>query len=207
MSSSKPKSDGAAPEQLKRLKCSLSTTMEWTIPNVMSWIDSFIQKSEGTFRKKSPPFSLRCGQAEVQFKLFLVIEEDEDQLGLYLINLNQTDVDVMYDLKAIDKRGIDFGPCETLQRKLTQALPCYGFEDFLSVKGLKEEADDLLPNGSLKLVCELTISDAEVSIEGYEGPSLRECLSNLQNEEGATDFNVVCNGQHFPCHKTILAAR
>jgi hypothetical protein len=205
MSSSKPKpDDGPAPGELQRVKSFLSTTLEWTIRDFTSWIESQNQNS-GIVTKKSPPFFLRCGQLEVKLQLMIQIKENKDELGFYLRKLSRDEVDIKFQLKAIDKQGVAFGRCDMLQHQFTRAAPSWGYASFISIKETKEKADFRLHNRSLKLECDLTISDAEVSIEGYEGPKLKESLFKLH--ESVADFNILCDGQEFPCHKTILAAR
>jgi hypothetical protein len=82
-----------------------------------------------------------------------------------------------------------------------------GRSNFISLKQLKDKAADRLPDGSLKLGCDLTITDTEAFDESYNDTSLKRDLRHLLNNEILSDFKLVCKGQVFPCHKAILAAR
>lgn len=204
MSSSKFKLDADSVE-LKRVKCSASATMEWTIPDFISFVES--RPHDWALRlKSSPTFSLRCGQIERNFELQICYSRGNGGVGFYLKSLNPIDMDVLFCLKAIDKSGNDFGNDIMAMSKLTPNK-MMGHKIFVLIKDLKEKAVDRLPNGCLKLGCDLTITDTEVFAKNYKGNRLREDLDHLQKNDLLTDFKVVCKGQVFPCHKAILAAR
>ena len=194
------KSDVASTAGLKRIKSSTSTTMEWLIPDFRPVTDL------ETKYQSSGPFLLKWAKVEFIFQLH--IEVTKDKVGFFLENLSWIEVEVDLELKAIDKLGTAFVCRNMTQKKFKQSDWSFGCHNFISLKNLKENADNLYPNGCLRLECNVTISDAEASTEDYEGPTLKEDLvGKLYKKAVVTDYSINCNGQVFPCHKTILAAR
>jgi len=208
MSNSKLGSDVTGSAELKRVKSSGSATMEWNIPNFISLLESRDPNIKTVYQKNSPSFSIKCGQIERQFQLLIqASNEKDDSIGLYLRKLSKVDVEVKYQLTAINKSGTNFGIGGLISHKFTKDSLPMGYRNFFCLQKLKENSEDCLHNGSLKLGCEVTISDDEVSIEGYEGRTLRTDLENLKGDQTVSDFKITCKDQAFPCHKSILAAR
>ena len=197
----------AASAELKRVKCSASATIEWNIPNFISLFESKDQNAKTVAKKTSPTFAITCGQIQRQFQLYIQTSTEKECIKFYLRKLSGPDVEVQFHLKAISKSGTNFGIGGSAIRKFTKDSISWGYEKFLCIQKFRDQSDDCLHNGSLKLGCELTISDDEVSMEGYDGKKLRTDLENLQRDQTVSDFKVNCKDQVFPCHKTILAAR
>jgi hypothetical protein len=121
MSSIKLVSNAGPRDELKRVKCSTTATLEWTIPDFVSIVKSRMQNlSPGV--KKSSTFTLRCGQYERKFELCIHFYEGKKEIGFFLNSLNQVDVDVLFCLKAYDKSGNDFGNDDMEQLKLTAGV-------------------------------------------------------------------------------------
>ena len=195
----------AASAELKRVKCSASALMEWNIPNFISLFESKDQNLV-TVVQTSPTFAITCGQIERHFHLFIQTSKEKDCIGLFLKKLSGADVEVKFYLKAISKSGTNFGIGAFALNKFTKDSS-WGYKKYICLQKLKENSDEYLHNGSLKLGCDLTISDDEISMEGYEGKRLKKDLDNLQRDQTVSDFKIICKDQVFPCHKTILAAR
>ena len=181
MSAAKSSSDDehiVAPAQLKRVKTSVTANFEWIIADFIAFVESKIQNleisKEGTALKTitSPPFSVRCGETEIHFELYVEIRKGADDVGFYLRNCNHKDVKVMCSLNAINKAGYEFSEVNTGHFRFTQKCKSKGIAKFISLKNLKETSNDRLPNGSLKLGCDLTVYDNEVFVDGQEGEKL-----------------------------------
>ena len=184
--------------ELKRV----SATLAWTVPNFLSLVEA--QRKPA--REQSPPFSIKFGQAERKFLLQLDFWSSNDDIAVFLHSANRDKLLVEFHLKLVDKNGCPFSSCINKNElsEFTEGSLRWGRHDFISFHELKENANDWLDAGSLKVECDLTISDAEVS---YEGPRLTEDLKKLRKEKIVSDFKIICQGETFPCHKAILASR
>ena len=183
--------------ELKRV----SATLAWTVPNFLSLVEA--QRKPA--REQSPPFSIKFGQAERKFLLQLDFWSSNDDIGVYLKSAKKKDkILVEFHLKLIDKNGCPFSSCINKHELSEFAQGSLRWGSFISFRELKENAENWLHAGSLKVECDLTISDAEVS---YEGPRLTEDLDRLRKEKIVSDFKIICQGETFPCHKAILASR
>jgi hypothetical protein len=211
MSNSKLGSDKggyvAVAAELKRVSCSASAIMEWNIPNFISLFESMDQNVGPFLRKSSPSFAIRCGQIERKFQLFIKKEAHNDWIGLCLRKLSGADAEVEFQLKAVGINGTNLGIGELKMNKFTKNSSAWGYREYISLQKLKDNPDNFLPNGSLKLVCELKISDNEVFMEGCEGKTLNKDLDNLRRDQTLSDFKIICKDKVFQCHKNILAAR
>jgi hypothetical protein len=154
----------------------------------------------------SPSFQLKYGKNERTFQLFVQINKENSEVGMFLENLSPVEVNVLEaEMKVIDKNGFDFVKLKIEEHKLTPRYPRRGFTKLFLLADLNTH--DLLHNRSLKLACDLTICDDETAIEGYYGIGLKESLENLRKDHVLSDFKIICNGEEFACHKAILAAR
>ena len=77
------------------------------------------------------------------------------------------------------------------------------------------DSANLLPEGGLVIVCDLTVLISSNSSVHYDGPSsvskrvksLEADLKALRMSARFSDFQIVCRGESIPVHKAILAAR
>ena len=109
----------------------------------------------------------------------------------------------------------------------TEKIPAQGIweqRDFLSKKMLRENADNFLPEGALKLDCEIAVLKIFNTIthekevfdrlkklsckeEDRKTSSLIENLKRMWKNSLHVDFKLVCDSYTFPCHRAVLACR
>jgi hypothetical protein len=177
-------------------------TISLTINDFIVWCDI---KEQCKF--KSSPVEFVFGQKI--YKFLLQIEpnrKDDEDIGVYLRKLNPEDVNLDFELNALDTSG-NFFQTNQAFKKLSSECPAWGFASFLSKESLKEKAKTRLPKGALKLKCNFTIYVDEISSIENEGSSLCSNMYNLLTEGFLQDFNIKCEGKDFLCHQAILATR
>ena len=183
--------------------------LTWTIEDFLAWSEF----QTDNFGYNSSPFKLQFENSTLTFQLLLKLStKTDDKLGFYLVNLNSEDLNIDFKLSGIDSSGAVF-TCAKGCCKFLKNVGSRGF--FLSKKELREQPDHL-PGGALKLKCEMIIYKAAVSTSAKvdddsdpadDTPGLYEDVEKLWRGEFATDFNLRCAGELFPCHKFVLACR
>ena len=188
--------------------------LTWTIPDFLAWSEY----QDDNFIYNSSEYKLQFENLTLTFQLQLKFNnKTDDKLGFNLVNLNSEDLNIDHTLMVIDSSGAVFksarGCC-----KIRKNTGSRGF--YLSKKNLRDKPEHLL-GGSLQMKCKLIIYKAAVSTSvevddsdtgddsdpGDYIPYLNEDIEKLWSEEFATDFNLRCGEELFPCHKFILASR
>jgi speckle-type POZ protein len=171
-----------------------------TIKDFLVWSETKKEK----FSFKSLPVEFVFGQRTYKFLLQIdLTNKQEDNIGVYLCKLNQDELSIAFEICALNSSGDSFKK-QLLTKKFETG---WGFPNFLSKKNLKENAETHLPNGALKLKCNLTVYVDEISTVQNEVSRLSNNLHNLWTERVLQDFNIKCEGEDFLCHRAVLAAR
>jgi len=176
--------------ELKRVKCSTSTTLEWTIADFSSLIGRKILTIE------SQPFSIRCGRIEALFQLSVQINKEKDRVGMFLENLSLCEVDVKFQVRVIHKTGAEIYKSGFEEHKFTPESSSWGFPQIFSI-------EDLLQNRFPKLALDLTVFNPQETIEGYDGIGLKKCLEKLWKD--GVSFSPTIYEQFF-CTKMFFEA-
>ncbi len=183
--------------------------LTWNIDDFLAWSkfqdDNFIYKSQ--------PFELHFEYSTLKFQLSLHLNtKTDDKLGFYLVNLNSEDLNIKSEFMVIDRSGAVFKIAKGCD-KYTKKTGSFGIT--FSKKELQDRPDRL-PGGALKLKCEIIVfKEANVSTSTKDDDSdsgentsyWYEDLEKLWTGKIATDFNLRCAGELFPCHKFVLACR
>jgi speckle-type POZ protein len=184
-------------------------SIDLTIQDFLAWSEF----KEDNFTFQSSPAEFKFDQTTFKFQLQLYLHnKTDDSIGLFLNSLNSGELNIAWELIAIDSSGNIFAQI-TGTKKFKPKSGGWGSETFVSKKRLKENSK-LLLNGALKLKCNFSIYASEVSHIQEENPkrfkgtaSLSTDLSGLWQDQYLHDFNIKCEGKTFPCHKAILASR
>ena len=190
-------------------------TIIWTLDNFLEWADS---KQPG-FTLKSPVFSFDLGTTNNKYNFTLKIypqgeldNDDNDKLGLYLCNKNTGTIPVKacFQFLTKDQKVIytrQFSDWAELSNKSR------GWGKAISRETLEENG--LLPNDPFTIQCNISVRCSESTAVTYVTTPLPEKHSKtvvgdfaqMFADQDFSDFEIVCQGKSFPCHKNVLAAR
>ena len=148
-------------------------------------------------------------------------------MSVFLQNLSESEVRCSFKLSVLDiNKAITntFSSCSivTFGEKFSSA-PSYedGYEKFLILENcflpnLQDQSEQLLPNGCLTIVCDLTIfgnsSNTATLFNHLEevqegGKHLSQDLEKLFSDKEMSDVQIICGDKVFECHQLILSAR
>ena len=186
-------------------------SIDLTIQDFLAWSEF----KEDNFEFNSSPAKFKFDQTTYKFQLQLCLHnKTDDNIGFYLLSLNSGELNIAYDLMAIDSSGNNIKKLHSTRKFKPKIASAWGFKEFFSKKNLNENSVKLLPNGALKLKCNFSIYASEVSHIQKESPKrfkgtagLSTDLSVLWQDQYLHDFMIKCEGKTFPCHKAILASR
>jgi len=96
-----------------------------------------------------------------------------------------------------------------------------GFAKFVSHNELKHPQLNLLPNDTLTILCEISITGDNIVTSGSAKPQfnsktskpseivnrLSQDIASILDTGRFSDCTVICNNREFSCHKNILSAR
>ena len=166
-------------------------------------------------QKKMVSPSMKLGKPELEFRMEITLDFEEENIGVCLVGMNQSKLKLEATFKALTGSG--------KQLKINRFVKVYepnaqgwGFASFLSKKVFDQSpAKPKVPlGGSVKFVCDFTVTNYTVSAnEEVSGPVLGTGVdivranSKLLSTGLLSDFTITCEGEHFKCHKAILAAR
>lgn len=140
-------------------------------------------------------------------------------MSFYLYSCNEEKVTVKFDVGAETVDGAVWGKEMFEGSNLSDEEPVKGDAQIFSLDRLTEDADKVLPNGRLTLLCNLEVSPNEDrQMEGTGMPKGRQAVAQPKNGLGSLlsqafnngdmfpDVTLNCGGQIFLCHKVVLGA-
>jgi len=166
-------------------------------------IDNFeTEMKKSTHILKSRPFTVKNSLWHIEVNPARKDEKSgEIFVGVFLMNDNEVDMDAGCKF-VVDKRVQKFA-----KHKM---LPNYnwGFPKFLT----QDECKKVLTDGKLKIRIEMKLFQEEETVISGGGKSLTSPETSILDSKifdmmSFPDFNVICNGKEFPCHKAFLVAR
>ena len=200
---------------------SAKTTFMWTIKNFKDrpeekneYILSLIFSVSGPDDRKTEWYMTLYPKGQDQG------QGQDDFPALYLNGLNDFNVKARYSISIVDafkkeqnSTSID---TETYDGGFGNA---WGGDRWITFDELKENSDNLLPDGHLTLLCKLEVFGEDKLYGGSKKSSNKaktndECkiqvindLENLFAEKNFSDLEITCDEEVFHCHQNILSAR
>lgn len=130
------------------------------------------------------------------------------------------DADIIFNIIDKDGNKTRAKRCEYIFDKNLQS-DNRGFAKFVSHSELRHPHLNLLPNDTLTLLCEISITGDNIVHSGSSKPihnsykvqpletvnRLSQDISNIYETEKFSDCSIVCEGKEFKCHKNILSTR
>ncbi|KAM6163944.1 speckle-type POZ protein-like [Rhynchocyon petersi] len=186
----------------------------WTINNF-----SFYQEGIGEVIKSSTFSSVANDKLKwcLQVNPKGVDEDSKDflSLNLLLVSCPKSEVRAKFKFSILNAKGE-----ETRARKSPRTYRFaqgqeWGFKTFIHRDFLLDEANELLPDDTLTLFCEVSVVQDYVNISGQNTRKMvkvPECrladdLGLLWENSQFTDCSLCVAGQEFRAHKAILTAR
>ena len=169
---------------------------------------------------KSGVFTVKTKDLETTWQVEIYPNGLDYQPGYVSVNLcrvgsAQIPVQTNLSFSLIDKNGRKINTRIAEFIWFQQNDLDFGYKKFLDHNKLGPE---LLPNGILTLVCELSLSNSDVIVSGSTNPSqgqgiterykqFSEAISGTFETGKFTDCLLLSEGREFRCHQVILAAR
>jgi len=166
-------------------------------------IDNFeTEMKKGAHILKSRPFTVKNSLWHIEVHPARKDEKSgESSVGVFLVNDNE--VDMYAGCKfVVDKRVEEF------VNKKVSTNHSWGFPKFLTQDACKK----VLRDGKLKVTIEMKLFQEEETVisggeKSHPTPETSILDSKIFDMMSFPDFNVICNGKEFPCHKAFLVAR
>ena len=199
-------------------------------------ISKKMEAEQGTILQ-SEVFSIKIGEKTIDWKIGIcpngypsrdglqLVSTGHIGIGLACLDILEFPIDATTIFSLIDKRSSIRKGKRSDQQTFPKAQRAgVRIADFISHLELREKPDDLIPEDTLTIMCELTIKNVGVSLVGSDSKSKSRILVPAGNESKSnkkymrdmqevfkigkfTDVTIVCQGREFPCHKEILAGR
>ena len=195
-----------------------STTFTWTIEDFLNrpgTKDEAIRSS--TFTVSGP------NDKKTKWRLQLYPREDreDEEVVLYLISINETFEKAYFSMSILNERN---------QREFTYSLTTEEYRNLydnvgvdvgvllISTEELKGNPQ-LLPNGNLTVVCDLTVYGPEATLSGSKFPDekvapIDNCMKQMSDQfrkkfgdKKFSDVKIVAGSEEFHCHRIILSWR
>lgn len=194
----------------------------WSIANFTRKTDM-----ENGEELKSGVFSIRTKDRQTDW--FMRINPNGEEktckgfVSLFLYKDGNCEVPINADIifSIVDKEGVKTRAkrCEyTFEKNLPSDNR--GFAKFVSHSELRHPQLNLLPNDTLTILCEISITGDNVVTSGTTKPvngrvgratepvsRLSVDISSIFEQSKFSDCVVACEGREFRCHKNILAGR
>eukprot|EP00088_Acartia_fossae_P068928 TRINITY_DN8858_c0_g1_i1.p1 TRINITY_DN8858_c0_g1~~TRINITY_DN8858_c0_g1_i1.p1 ORF type:complete len:394 (+),score=91.00 TRINITY_DN8858_c0_g1_i1:45-1226(+) len=130
------------------------------------------------------------------------------------------DADIIFNIIDKDGNRTRAKRCEYTFDKDLQS-DNRGFAKFVSHSELRHPHLNLLPNDTLTLLCEISITGDNIVLSGSNKPihngykvqalepanRLSQDICNIWETGRFSDCTIICEGKEFKCHKNILSAR
>eukprot|EP00092_Neocalanus_flemingeri_P001791 GFUD01001909.1.p1 GENE.GFUD01001909.1~~GFUD01001909.1.p1 ORF type:complete len:336 (-),score=88.02 GFUD01001909.1:38-1045(-) len=186
--------------------CFLSTETTGTAVTVEFTIDKFTNQMKKASMLKSHQFSVK----DTLWRIVVWPEsEDKDSKGhvsVFILNDSDSDEDINVTCKFTlgDAMHGYYGHADD---KISGGWRL-GFPRFIS----HEDCKEFLRDGRLTIKVEMSVLEEEETLIHGKGKNFNPGKGSGVNlkifeDKVFTDFQVVCNGKSFPCHKAFLAAR
>jgi len=194
----------------------------WSIANFTRKMDM-----ENGEELKSGVFSIKTKDRQTDWFMRINPNGEEKSckgfVSLFLYKDGNCEVPINADIifNIVDKDGVKTRAkrCEyTFEKNLSSDNR--GFAKFVSHSELRHPQLNLLPNDTLTILCEISITGDNVVTSGTTRPvhgragraqEPMSCLANdicaLFKQGKLADCTVACEGREFRCHKNILAGR
>ena len=199
-------------------------------------ISKKMEAEQGTILQ-SEVFSIKIGEKTIDWKIGIcpngypsrdglqLVSTGHIGIGLACLDILEFPIDATTIFSLIDKRSSIRKGKRSDQQTFPKAQRAgVRIADFISHLELREKPDDLIPEDTLTIMCELTIKNVGVSLVGSDSKSKSRILVPAGNESKSNkkymrdmeevfkigkfmDVTIVCQGKEFPCHKAILAGR
>jgi len=194
----------------------------WSIANFTRKMD--LENGE---ELKSGVFSIRTKNRHTDWFMRINPNGEEKSckgfVSLFLYKDGNCEVPINADIifSIVDKDGVKTRAkrCEyTFEKNLLSDNR--GFAKFVSHSELRHPQLNLLPNDTLTILCEISITGDNVVTSGSTKPvhggvgratepvsRLAQDISSIFEQSKFSDCVVACEGREFRCHKNILAGR
>jgi len=166
---------------------------------------------------KTEEFLIKCPNANGEHTRWILEIRPKGSGGAFLnvLNLDQFDVTTHIGASILDRSG---------QRRLTKTYQ----QEFdkhnkklaineISYTTLKNDSDNLMPNGELTLVIDFTLAATSSASDpknvklktpiGQDNTLVRESFMELFNSKEMSDVQIRCEDQTFDAHQLILSTR
>ncbi len=175
--------------------------------NWISFQKDFSRKLSNPFEFSFPAFNKRYN-----FRLGITPKGYKNEpttksfVGIHLYNDNVEHLNVRFILSIVDKSGSNLksmGFAKSLKSKSGLGAIC-----FIPRATLIANPDKFLEDGSFRIHCDFTVfSELAQTTSQNEDSSkfLQHSMLRLMKESKFSDFQILCDGKVFPCHKSILA--
>ena len=194
------------------------TTFTWKIEDFASRQE---KTGEGLY---SSSFSAKKPNKEdSKWQLQLFPKGDKEpgtHLSIYVRSNNEFSVKAKYDVSILDS---SMKKTNELKREILaydQKTPAWGFKKWILRENLIKD-QQLLPNGHLTILLELTVYGTEKVLSGSRNfeeedksktraKGLEQVSANLEklfNDQEFSDVEIKCDGEVFHCHELILSTR
>ena len=173
------------------------TTQPAKYDGQISWEVSDFQETIQTLKKmESPPIKFTAGQSELQFQLKIELESG---ISVYFVSLNERTLKVAVALRALTGTGDELASIACTEEVFDAAKKIKGFRSFLS---------NIFPL-TIEFVCNFTVTVFEEVSGPVLGTGVEIVRANtkLLNTGLHSDITIACDGEHFKCHKAVLASR
>ena len=197
-----------------------STTFTWTIEDFLNR-----QETNGEFILSSTFCVSGPNDKKTNWALKLFPrgegEDDEDTVGLFLSNIDDTKEKICFSLSFFNERHqkemTREVTTEDVNKLYQEGYTTYGHDNMISLEDL-EDSPDLLPDGNLTVVCDLTVYGPEATLSGSkireERTSVDNCLKQMSEHFGIqfgnknfSDVKIISGNEEFHCHRIVLSAR
>ena len=221
-------SDDPTDPRVKRVKYDhwCTTTSGDTRMTTFTWkIEDFASRLEKTAEcLYSSSFSAKKPNKEdSKWQLQLYPKGDKEpgtHLSIYVRSNNEFSVKAKYDVSILDS---SMKKTNELKREILaydQKTPAWGFKKWILRENLIKD-QQLLPNGHLTILLELTVYGTEKVLSGSRNfeeedksktraKGLEQVSANLEklfNDQEFSDVEIKCDGEVFHCHELILSTR
>ena len=176
-------------------------SISWNIPDFLDLMK--FQYEEDSVFKSSELVLKFDDNASYKFVIHLMVNSrSDDNISIILENVSGQSLKIRFVMNIIDNTGN-----ETKKLAGVRTFPAneskFGFLNFLSKKELKENQNQLLPDNTLRIRCNLFIYVSQISVithedipaSDIEGPNLMQDVAKLWNNPEFTDFQLKCSGQ------------
>jgi hypothetical protein len=194
----------------------LQGQIDWKIKNFLDWAEV----KEIGYSKESTVFKFNFPEVKKCYKFSLSLrpkgepdkEETQDQVGIFINNINSETLGIKFTVSLIDKLGAEVETASDSMPSL-KSNNGWGFSNFTTRSWLTAFPKLFLLDGCLHIRCKFTIFDVEV-VRSVISPDLEspshahlQTMEKLLTDNTFSDFKIICDDQTFYCHKCIVAAK